>query len=480
MYKVLLVDDEPWALIALKKVINWKDNKFDIVYETTNSLEALEVIKAGKTDAVFTDIRMPGIDGLALIKSCRQSGIQSEFIVVSGYAEFNYAREALREGAFEYLLKPVNSADLEKLLSKLKQFLDSKRIRDDCKIFENLIENKKDAIDIMDKLLVSFENNRFLCLSMIVENTENIDAALSIFGHKVILSLGFNRYVYIMDVDVTVSKEDVFNKLENIVKPDQLIGLSEISDNANKIHKILNHAVIAMNDNFVNNNSNINVYKQVQHILVKKSVNKLVESLKENRFKEQSEVIKDIIDTLLEKKVGIQECVLFYNQVVSYIVQNYDSLHGLSEIEFIDYNYCINNFTDIYSLFNTIEEALLSITDANHDKCNSINESIINEKFKQLLQFVNEHFTEHLLLKELSAKYFINFTYCSELFKNTTNLNFSEYITKLRMEKACKLLRETSSSIEQICSEVGYNDYYYFNKVFKKYKGITAAKYRRS
>jgi two-component system response regulator YesN len=479
MYKVLLVDDEPWALIALEKVINWQDKGFDNVYEATNSLEALEIIKTEKPDAVFTDIRMPGIDGLALIKNCRQNNIQSEFIVVSGYAEFNYAREALREGAFEYLLKPVNSADLEKLLSKLKQFLDSKRIRDDCKIFENLIENKKDAIDIIDKLGVKFENNRFLCISMIAENIENIDETLSTFGHKAILSLGFNRYVYLMDMNITVIREDIFEKLKDIIKPDQLIGLSEISDNINKMHKILNHAVIAMNDNSVNKNSNINVYKQVQHIFVKKSVNKLVESLKENRFKEPSKVIKEIIDTFVEKKMGIQECVLFYNQVVSYIVQNYDSLYSLTEIEFIDYNYCINNFTDIYSLFNTIEELLLSITGAKLDKSNNINETVINENFKQLLKYVNEHFTEHLLLKELSAKYFINFTYCSELFKNTANLNFSEYITKLRLEKACRLLRETSSSIEQICSEVGYNDYYYFNKVFKKYKGITAAKYRR-
>ncbi|MDR2078342.1 MAG: response regulator [Treponema sp.] len=102
MYRVLLVDDEPWALAGLRKIFKWHEKQFEISGETTDSVEALDLIRRQKPDAVFTDIRMPEISGIELMKLIRGEGLDIEFIIISGFAEFSYAQESLRLGAFDF------------------------------------------------------------------------------------------------------------------------------------------------------------------------------------------------------------------------------------------------------------------------------------------------------------------------------------------------------------------------------------------
>lgn len=249
MYRVLLVDDEPWALVGMRKIFKWEDMGFSIVCETMNPVEALHFIWEQEPDVVFTDIRMPEISGLELMQKTREKGLDTEFIVVSGFAEFSYVQEALRQGAFDYQLKPLQLEQADMLLEKLKKHLDGKRIKEE-----------------------------------------------------------------------------------------------ECSD------------------------------------------------------------------------VPIEDCMV---------------------------------------------------------------ENDRKEDFKELLHFVNQNYHIELSLKELANQHFMNYTYCCELFKKVTGKNFSEYVTDLRMEKARELLERTSLTVSEISLKVGYKDYFYFNKVFKKCKGTTPAKYRK-
>ena len=249
MYEVLLLDDEPWALVGIRKVFQWSECGFTVVSETTNPVEAFDVICKQQPDVVFTDIRMPEISGLELMRKTREKGIGTEFIVVSGFAEFTYAQEAIRQGAFDYMLKPLQLEAADALLRKLQKHLGKKR--------EGLSGNKT--------------------------------------GNSA-----------------------------------------------------------------------------------------------------------DLID------------------------------------------------------------------------------ADVNENFAKLLNFVNRHYDMQLSLKALSDQYFMNYTYCCELFKKVTGKHFSEYITDLRMNKASDYLTKTTLSVNEISEKVGFRDYFYFNKVFKKVKGTTPIKYRNN
>ncbi|SDZ42578.1 two-component system, sensor histidine kinase YesM [Evansella caseinilytica] len=117
MYTILLVEDEKWVRTAICKVIEKTGLPFRIE-EAANGMEALDRLMSGSTDLVFTDIRMPVMDGLALANQIKDKEIRSDIIIVSGYDEFAYARQAIQLGVFDYLLKPVEQEEMESCLQK--------------------------------------------------------------------------------------------------------------------------------------------------------------------------------------------------------------------------------------------------------------------------------------------------------------------------------------------------------------------------
>jgi two-component system, response regulator YesN len=123
MFSVILVDDEPWALYGIHNSFNWGELSFEVIGETTNSLEALTIIETMKPDVVFVDVKMPGMSGIELIKLVRQKEIYCEFIVVSGFAEFEFAKEAVKFGVFYYLLKPIDIEEGNEVINKLSEKL---------------------------------------------------------------------------------------------------------------------------------------------------------------------------------------------------------------------------------------------------------------------------------------------------------------------------------------------------------------------
>ena len=102
----------------------------------------------------------------------------------------------------------------------------------------------------------------------------------------------------------------------------------------------------------------------------------------------------------------------------------------------------------------------------------------MNEGFRHLLDYINQHYTESLSLSTLATEYYLNFSYASSLFKKTTGQTFSEYLTELRMKRAKDLLADPAMSISEVGTQCGYEDSYYFSKVFKKRYGVTPSAYR--
>ena len=126
MYTVILVDDQPLCLKGMESGFNWAKYGFEIVYKTTNQEVALEMIKELDPDVVCTDMRMPKIFGMELIKAARAMNAKAEFIIVSGYEDFNQACEAIRYNVFRYCLKPLDKKNTDSILIDLKAVLDAK------------------------------------------------------------------------------------------------------------------------------------------------------------------------------------------------------------------------------------------------------------------------------------------------------------------------------------------------------------------
>lgn len=126
MYRVFLADDEPWVLLGLKNMIDWRENSFVICGEATDGFKAWERICNTRPDLVFSDIQMPGLNGIELISRIREEGMDTEVVIISGYSEFEYAREGLKYGCADYLLKPVDEEELVSCLKKIREKLEQK------------------------------------------------------------------------------------------------------------------------------------------------------------------------------------------------------------------------------------------------------------------------------------------------------------------------------------------------------------------
>lgn len=119
MYRVLVADDELWMTLSIKKLIEKSGLLFRVIGEVMNGVAALEAVEREKPDLLITDIRMPGYDGLELLEQMKKKCLATKVILLSGYAEFEYARKAIRLDAFDYLLKPVKQEQLESTLQEL-------------------------------------------------------------------------------------------------------------------------------------------------------------------------------------------------------------------------------------------------------------------------------------------------------------------------------------------------------------------------
>ncbi|MDR1530753.1 MAG: response regulator [Clostridiales bacterium] len=150
MYKVIIADDEYWAAYGLQHSIRWEDYGFDVAGIAQDGREALDMCRELRPSVLISDIRMPGMDGLELLSALRLSLSWVEVVFVSGYAEFSYAQQAVRLGAFDYMLKQVDETQLAELLGRLRLHLDKRacetgRYTDSIQLAENC--GAADSID---------------------------------------------------------------------------------------------------------------------------------------------------------------------------------------------------------------------------------------------------------------------------------------------------------------------------------------------
>ena len=118
MHSVFIADDEIWIILGLKKMIENSELPFQVIGNATNGVSALDAIEEKKPELVFSDIRMPGLSGLELLQKLNERKIGTKVIFVSGYSEFEYAREAVRGGALDYLVKPIEMNRFLKAVNK--------------------------------------------------------------------------------------------------------------------------------------------------------------------------------------------------------------------------------------------------------------------------------------------------------------------------------------------------------------------------
>ncbi|NOU94838.1 response regulator [Paenibacillus sp. LMG 31456] len=481
MYSVLIVDDEPWILKGIRSTFKWDKLGFQVIAETTDSLEAFEIIVRQKPDVILTDIRMPELSGIELMKQCREQGIRSEFIIISGASDFHYAQESIRLGCFDYLLKPLQFEEAEALLERLLRHLERARHQRDMDFLDTL-NHGEDAI--IQELLISrgimsatFQTvylsatipEQLEQAAAWVENVEHILVRADPNKMIIILSSSENQYP-LLAAQYEAASPDIKDRF--------YLGVSETSSSREEISKLIEEAHVAMHSSFIYLTGG--VYKQSKeiHTAIRKAVQVICAAVHHSSPDQVSILLNDIPELFRKEGAGMKDAVYLWNQIISTFNNKYNGgeVRFHEELSFMDYGALVNKFENLQELCECLNHFIQSDIESTLPEP----DPTVNENFKELLEFVNLHYEEDLHLRELSNKFYINYTYCCDLFQKTAKVTFTDYVTRLRMKKAGRLLRESDLTISEICRETGYKDYHYFNKVFKKWYGITPTNYKKS
>lgn len=475
LFRVLVVDDEKWSLLGLRRIVDWESLGFRICWETTDSLEALNIIEAEEPDLVVSDIVMPELTGLEMIISAREKEIDSEFLFVSGFADFYYAQRAMEYGAFYYLLKPLKKEEVSAALLRARKALAQK---------ERLGVQKSD-LDLYEQFSLTLTRQEVSERLHLATNYPLLQAAL--FSHVsggltarlealtdclfTRISMGAGRRLYLFNC-----KEPLDKRLSVLFSDNETIsaGLSSVipAGEPQKLLKIYRESKLALLDRFVEEDRRFFSFRPRSYAVIRPLVSRCLDSMLGGGT-ECAQVFREAGEAFRQNHLGISEAAFLYHELAYHLSARYPDKEAVQDMEFMDCEQLFNKFGTMDGLFLYLGELSQSLQGQEEPP------AMENKNFSRLLSYVDAHFADSLYLDEVAKKFYLSSVYVCKLFKQFTGTPFSKYIMELRLNEACRLLTATDETIAEISDRVGYHDYFYFNRIFKKNKSVTPAIYRK-
>ena len=473
MYKLLIADDEHLVIKSLKASINWNEYGFEVIGEAYDGVEAYELILKLKPDVAFVDIRMPGMNGLELIKKINEQSINTVFVVISGYAEFAYAQKAISYGALGFCLKPFEDSELQNILKKARLIIERRIENSKAELLALMGDHSPEGYKRKEEIIKSFGfdwNNGagIIALISIGEVKLKIKSDLK----YVCLRMGASRYAYLLNGDASDAVPESAAEAGLRGRGLYSIGISNPHYSPDSLETAIEEADIAAGQYFMTGKYGVYKYAPSDRGELA-SLSRLLEAAVSKR------------DIPMVKKVLEQFESLFSNghynvrhafQVYNYIMYSFSTPKPDRRDDLIlNYEQLTGSFKNISEMILFLKEVVMEYSGIKKDYANSEQR---NNTFTNILNYVNENYLENISIHGIAQKFSVNANYVSQLFKREKGIAFTEYITNLRINYACTLLKTTNMPVTEVAEKTGFNDYYYFTRVFKKVTNKTPTAFR--
>lgn len=535
MLKVFLVEDEIIIRNGVKNNIPWEQEGFTFVGEAGDGELAWPLIKQTKPDILITDIRMPFMDGLELSGLVRKELPDTKIIILSGYSEFDYAKQAINLGVANYLLKPISG---EKLLEAVKQVADIIREEraqtllveqyrlengenvkvEKIRLFEQIVAGTATTREILDRgelleldLAAPFYTVLLLKLvdsgesmdssAQVMEASEKVDEAIMKNPEYFAVERGLEGLAILMKSE---EERQAGTQLMNLEKEIQEIltqypevsyfgGAGETVQRMRDIRRSYIGASKAFASRFFTEKNRFLTVEQIRELKpagMKDMSLKSVDASKINR-----KLVEDFLKSGLEEET--KNFVEEYFKNIGH--ENYESLMFCHYL-IVDMNLCASHFLesigidsallpaqcrDVREFADTLqcEEGMISYVTKLFTETIRLRDKSSRNKYMELITAVQKIILENFQNNEFSmnqAAAMVNLSpgYFSTLFRQETGVSFVEQLTGIRLEKAKALLMCTNMRSSEIAYEVGYKDAHYFSYIFKKVCGCTPKEYR--
>ena len=531
MYKLMIVDDEPIVLKSLKFIIEKNFNNINIVETARTGREAIQKAETNVPDIIFMDIKMPGINGLDAIKEIKSRCMNTIFVILTAYGQFNFAKEAVNLGVIEYLLKPIAQ---EKVIETVQKAID---------IVRSERENRQRELELKEKLesVIPALENGFICsLLFFDDNIDELRSYRQIFeieqngGYIMTIEFGESTNHFSMGnkIGMNIKSQLFYPALREVIKARCKCIIGPVM-----LNRIVVFIPAGTNDDEYGQRMEAlctarDILGQVMESLdvdfrigLGKSYNDFEnlpasyeESLRAIRYAEKNEVmhIMDVPEEnetkygypffkekfFIEKAYqgNIPACIEAFNYLFDWLINEHGGytmkvksrLIGLfSAIQRLVWDYEEEDgefavqmgyfeemlaFEDIAELKiwcrQKIEQIINSITVIREKRVSKVS---LNAK-----NYINQNYYREISLEDVSREVNISPNYFSKIFKKETGKSFIDYLTFVRIQKAKELLKKNACVMKEICHLVGYRDPNYFSRIFKKVVGVTPSEYREN
>ena len=533
MIKVFLVEDEIIIREAIHKMIPWAEYGFELIGEAKDGEMALPLIKKSKPDVLITDIKMPFMDGLTFSRLVNKDLPNTTIILISGYDDFDYARQAITLGIEQYLLKPISKDEflevLEGIRSKYKKENEQKLY---YQKFENEIKAyEKNAQRDFFELLVSEDVD----LQRIYEQADRLQIDIMAQCYNLVLfdigaksdyqNVGDRYSNDAADVQNKIDEFFINNRSYQLFRNQQFNYAVLIKGDENEIGQITAECIEFLKTTFEQNGTLewfVCAGKSVERLSMMSECYK--EAMKSFAYRylgyryvfsyeniEKTEKDEDMNLQNIDMNAVKQEIIYNFlfnalDEEVDSFVKNYLQMIGgeamrskmFQQYILLNLHFCLTSFAEKLGYDKTeIDDSLKFIVDERikstedlekiigsilrkgirlrEERSKGRNQSVI----RTALQYMEENFTDDsLTLNRVAGVANVSANHFSALFSQEMGQTFIEYLTQLRMSRAKEQLRCTDMRSGEIALEVGYKDPHYFSFLFKKTQGCTPSEYR--
>ena len=536
MQSVLIADDEMAVCNLINHLISWEELELTGIGYAHDGIQAYQIIMEKKPDIVITDIRMPGLDGLELIEKIRKENQAVSFIIVSGYQEFEFAKQALRFGVEDYLVKPIKEDELNSILRHVqeKRELGYKKEKNETAqqvemnfLQENLRKTwlfhlikgegritQETIIEINQKYCFHFCPGVFHALAIQVENDrqegwednreyyiERVQKYISqelnayFFDYESVIQ--GNQMIYLIN-GKQYSKEALKERLGKVIAGIRLqseeirnmvltIAVSEGCDSIEDCRMIIRQAQYAICMRWWNGKNQFYWAEEISLGLKKGSLRvrgeerekllQLIEVFDGHKIYQWSlEMLENYQKELGKDYVFLADIVLDIMRIIRDKILEWKGIHEnngfFQEDYFIRQMNDCRNWSEVLQLLGNAIDFVVQAGDERKQMLTALPIRIVR-------QYLEENYSNRITLEEMADIVHLSPVYLSSLFKKETGMNFSDYLVHVRVDRAKILLKEVKWNVSEVAHLVGYTDSRHFSKTFSKVVGISPKEYRR-
>jgi len=527
MYKLLIVDDEPLVQIGVSSMLNWNSLGFTICGTAANGEIALRMIEKELPDLVIADIKMPVMDGLQLLKRCRETyGELPVFLILTSYEEFQLAKEALKYGVLDYLVKlELDKESLKAAIKKALEFLNKHHLSNQqnwdtipdmqgeldkffIRLLHNLFENETQLSIEAKELHLDFSAPYYTVCNCQIKNLapseEENEQLFQLYSSTIrmvreIIAKYLNCYITGLDMkhfSIVIPLEEAdfyeemlssilhktFSMVQNYFNVTILTSVGslckspfQIAESYQDARQIASFATLQKSIIFYDllkedsppdrNAFNLSLFKDG-----------IVKAFEEFDTKSLKEIIDEIISLFTDHPTHFLQAMDAASNLLYLAISLLPDGHNLINGIFTDYP---DGYRSLYRL-TSVEQVLGWLEFFQTQLCACLEERKKNYKnpiVSNVQKYITEHIEERLTLNDVASYFGVSPNYLSQLFKKYSESGFSEYISQQKIARAKELMTDGTLKIYEIAQRLGFENAYYFSKVFKKVCGMSPRDY---